>query len=107
MPDFYVDVGGNDANPGTAARPVRTITHATELAATAVPEFGTIFVGDGTYESPPERFPILIPPGFAFEGATRAGCIVRFTGEVRTAGTGTLYWGGVAIQPGRSLRRVT
>jgi hypothetical protein len=42
---YYVAKNGNDANPGTAALPWRTIQHAVDF----VPVGGTIFVRNGTY----------------------------------------------------------
>lgn len=42
---FYVSTNGSDANPGTAAQPFRTITHAYSLAGPGT----TILVAPGTY----------------------------------------------------------
>src|SRR5690606_33971030 len=48
MVDFYVDpASGSDANPGTAAEPYRTLTHALSVAAAG----HTIHLAEGTYDS--------------------------------------------------------
>ena len=106
MADFYVNVAtGNDANPGTSARPVRSIAQAIDLAAVSPDATGTIFVAAGTYEPPNERFPLLMRPGYVLQGEGRDRTLIRFTGETRIiTGTMTTYWGGTAVMAGSAVR---
>lgn len=64
--DLYVDaVNGSNANPGTQALPLRSIT-----AAFAVAQAGaTVFAAPGTYTAGiGETFPMHVPAGVALEG---------------------------------------
>ena len=111
MVDFFVNATtGNDLNPGTALdQAFRSITRATEVAATLPPDAtGVIRVAEGVYGAPEERFTLIIPPGFDLEGAGRDLTIIRFTGRTRTiAGVGTAAWDGAALMAGNGVRNLT
>ena len=110
MADFYVGgTAGDDGAPGTSARPLRTITRATELAAESPDRVGTIHIASGTYDlSHGENFPILVPPGYMLAGmATSAAPVIRFHVQARDAGGAIVpFWGSEMMIAGAGLRRV-
>jgi hypothetical protein len=110
MAEFYVDgAAGDDLAPGTSARPLRTITRATELAAASPDRSGTIHVAAGTYEVwRGENFPILVPPGYLLAGmASSPPPVIRFHVRARDAGGAIVpFEGAVMMVAGAGLRRV-
>ena len=54
---WFVNIGGNDANPGTATLPFRTIGKGLSVARAG----DTVFVKPGQFSS--ETFPLLVPAG--------------------------------------------
>lgn len=110
MAIFYVDAGaGDDTNPGTAAEPVASIGRAIELAAASTDSTGSIRVAEGVYRGAPERFPLLMPPGYELVGAGKDRTVIEFTGMTRTT-TGpdpVSYWGGTALVAGSAVRDLT
>lgn len=112
--DLYVDpVTGDDAATGGMADPFRTLSRAAIRAAELdlAGESGSIRAAAGIYGFPAENFPIIIPASFDLFGAGLALTEVVFTGETREYyaedGTRITYWGGEAIQGGRSIRGLT
>src|SRR5690349_3375344 len=68
--DYFVSTSGNDANPGTAAQPWRSITRALNQALTPHATTGdNVNVAAGTYDSSTENFPLSLVDGVALKGA--------------------------------------
>ena len=112
--DLYVDpVAGSDAASGGVSDPFRSLSRAAARAAELdlAGESGAIHAAAGVYSFPAENFPIIVPASFDLLGAGRDLTEIVFTGETREYlaedGTSFLYWGGEAIQGGRSIRRLT
>jgi parallel beta-helix repeat protein len=91
---MFVATTGSDANPGTAALPLRTITK----AMTRVGAGDTVFVAPGTYDAAiGETFPIAVTAGARLQGdpATKGAG----TTPTLIRGAGPTVYGTAAIEP--------
>lgn len=80
---LYVSPSGNDANPGTEARPVRTLPHARDLA--RAQKVSTVILTGGVYQL---SEPLRLGPedsGVTYEGA-KTGPPAVISGGIRVTG---------------------
>lgn len=112
MTDFYVNgaAGDDGASGRSLSEPVKTIFHATELAAGTPGDSGTIYVSPGVYDlANDDNFPLLVPPRFSLEGTGTSPTdlpVIRFDGQARGSDGIVPWWNNIVLAAGVAVRNI-